>query len=73
LKLLIDENLSPRLARWACESGVPAEAVVHLGLAGASDAAVFATAFSQDQVVVTHKDAAAPSVAEAVAAREVFA
>ena len=40
MKLLIDENLSPRLARWACESG-------------ASDAAVFATAFSQDQVVVT--------------------
>jgi hypothetical protein len=31
LKLLIDENLSPRLARWACESGVPAEAVVHVG------------------------------------------
>ena len=31
MKLLIDENLSPRLARWACESGVPAEAVVHVG------------------------------------------
>jgi predicted nuclease of predicted toxin-antitoxin system len=53
LKLLIDENLSPRLARWACESGVSAEAVVHVGLAGATDVAVFATAFSQDQVVVT--------------------
>ena len=53
MKLLIDENLSPRLARWACESGVPAEAVVHVGLAGATHAAVFATAFSQDQVVVT--------------------
>ena len=53
MKLLIDENLSPRLARWACESGVPAEAVVHVGLSGATDAAVFATAFSQDQVVVT--------------------
>lgn len=32
MKLLIDENLSPRLARWACESGVPAEAVVHAGV-----------------------------------------
>jgi predicted nuclease of predicted toxin-antitoxin system len=53
LKLLIDENLSPRLARWACESGVPAEAAVHVGLAGADDAAVFAYAFSNDQVVVT--------------------
>ena len=31
MKLLIDENLSPRLARWACESGAPAEAVVHVG------------------------------------------
>ena len=31
MKLLIDENLSPRLARWACESGVPAEAVVNVG------------------------------------------
>jgi len=53
LKLLIDENLSPRLARWACESGVPAEAVVYVGLSGATDDDVFATAFSQDQVVVT--------------------
>ena len=53
MKLLIDENLSPRLARWACESGVPAEAVVHVGLSGAEDAAVFAYAFSQEQVVVT--------------------
>lgn len=53
MKLLIDENLSPRLARWACESCVPAEAAVHVGLAGADDAAVFAYAFSNDQVVVT--------------------
>lgn len=53
MKLLIDENLSPRLARWACESGVPAEAVVHVGLSGATDDDVFAYAFSQDQVVVT--------------------
>jgi predicted nuclease of predicted toxin-antitoxin system len=44
LRLLIDENLSPRLARWACELGIPAEAAVHVGLAGAKDEAVFAHA-----------------------------
>ena len=53
MQLLIDENLSPRLARWACENGYPAEAAVHVGLAGASDTSVFAQAFSRDQVVVT--------------------
>jgi hypothetical protein len=31
LQLLIDENLSPRLARWACEHGYPAEAVAAAG------------------------------------------
>jgi len=44
LQLLIDENLSPRLARWACEHGYPAEAAVHVGLAGAFDTSVFAQA-----------------------------
>lgn len=53
MQLLIDENLSPRLARWACEQGYPAEAAVHVGLAGASDSNVFAQAFRRDQVVVT--------------------
>ena len=53
MQLLIDENLSPRLARWACENGYPAEAAVHVGLAGSSDTSVFAQAFSRDQVVVT--------------------
>lgn len=53
MQLLIDENLSPRLARWACEHGYPAEAAVHVGLAGAPDSSVFAQAFSRDQVVVT--------------------
>ena len=37
MQLLIDENLSPRLARWACDYGYPAEAAVHVGLAGAPD------------------------------------
>ncbi len=53
MQLLIDENLSPRLAQWACAHGYPTEAVVHVGLAGASDNRVFAQAFHRDQVVVT--------------------
>lgn len=53
MQLLIDENLSPRLARWACKQGHTAEAAVHVGLSGASDSRVFAQAFSRDQVVVT--------------------
>jgi predicted nuclease of predicted toxin-antitoxin system len=50
---LIDENLSPRLARWACDQGIPAEAAVHVVLAGAKDDAVFAHALARDQIVVT--------------------
>ena len=53
MQLLIDENLSPRLALWACQLGYPAEAAVHVGLAGASDDCVFSQAFNRDQVVVT--------------------
>ena len=53
MQLLIDENLSPRVARWACEAGYPAEAAVHVGLAGATDAVVFAYAYRRSQVVVT--------------------
>lgn len=53
MQLLIDENLSPRIARWACEHGTPAEAAVHVGLAGAKDETVFAHALARDQVVVT--------------------
>lgn len=53
MQLLIDENLSPRLALWACRLGYPAEAAVHVGLAGATDDRVFAQALRRDQVVVT--------------------
>ena len=53
MRLLIDENLSPRLARWACDMGIPAEAAVHVGLAGAADEDVFAHAMARDQIVVT--------------------
>lgn len=53
MNLLIDENLSPRLVRWACEQGYPAEAVAHVGLSGARDQTVFAYAYRRNQVVVT--------------------
>lgn len=33
--------------------GIPAEAAVHVGLAGAADEAVFAHAMARDQIVVT--------------------
>ena len=52
MRLLIDENLSPRLARWACDMGIPAEAAVHVGLAGAADEDVFAHAMAWDQIDV---------------------
>lgn len=51
--LLIDENLRPRLVRWACDQGLQAEAVVHVGLPGATDDAVFAHALARDLIVVT--------------------
>jgi predicted nuclease of predicted toxin-antitoxin system len=51
--LLIDENLSPLLALWANERGVPAQAVGHVGLQGASDEEVWRYAYQNDQVVVT--------------------
>jgi predicted nuclease of predicted toxin-antitoxin system len=53
LQLLIDENLSPPFALWACQLGYPAETAVHVGLSGASDDCVFSQAFNRDQVVVT--------------------
>ena len=31
MQLLIDENLSPRLARWACDYRYPAEAAANVG------------------------------------------
>ena len=53
MNLLIDENLSPRLVRWACARGYPAEAAAHVGLSGARDQSVFAYAYRRSQVVVT--------------------
>lgn len=53
MKLLIDENLSPLLARWANESGVVASAVIYVGLQGKPDIDIWRYAFENDFVVVT--------------------
>jgi predicted nuclease of predicted toxin-antitoxin system len=53
VKLLIDENLSPRLALWANDLGIPSQAVGHVGLQGKSDPMVWEYAYRNDQIVVT--------------------
>lgn len=54
MKLLIDEQLSPRLAAWCAERrGVYAAPVAHVGLAGRSDPEVWRHAYEHDFVVVT--------------------
>jgi predicted nuclease of predicted toxin-antitoxin system len=53
LKLLLDENLSPRLVARLAELGVYAAHVAHLGRAGLSDPALFRYAFEHDMTVVT--------------------
>ena len=53
MQLLLDENLSPRVAGWAQAAGWPARCVAHIGLQGASDEAVWEEAWRRDEVVVT--------------------
>ncbi len=53
MKLLLDENLSPRLVPRLAELGVYAAHVAHLGRAGLSDPELFRYAFEHDMVVVT--------------------
>jgi predicted nuclease of predicted toxin-antitoxin system len=53
LKILLDENLSPRLVERLAERGVYARHVAHLGRAGLSDAALFRYATEGDFVVAT--------------------
>ncbi len=54
MKLLIDEQLSPRLVAWCAERrGVYAASVAHVGLSGRSDPEVWRYALEHDFVVVT--------------------
>ena len=53
MKLLLDENLSPLHARTLRELGHDAVSVVELGLAGADDSVVRASAVEGGRILVT--------------------
>jgi predicted nuclease of predicted toxin-antitoxin system len=53
MRLLIDDHLSPRLARWAAELGVHALSVPHTGLGGKPDGVLWHYAFEHDLTIVT--------------------
>lgn len=53
MNLLIDENLSPFLARWANEQGISAYAAIYVGLQGKPDVEIWRYAFENNQTVVT--------------------
>jgi predicted nuclease of predicted toxin-antitoxin system len=53
VKLLIDENLSPRLAEWAAERGIDAVAAIYIGLRGCPDSMLWQRAYEETRVVVT--------------------
>lgn len=53
MKLLLDENLSPRLIERAAKLGIYATYVARIGLAGRSDPDIFRYAFANDMVVAT--------------------
>lgn len=53
MKLLLDENLSPRLVERAAELGIYAVHVAHVGLAGTADPHIFRYAFRHDLIVAT--------------------
>lgn len=53
MKLLIDENLSPRLAAWANEQGLEASAAIYVGLQGKPDIQLWRHAYAHSQIVVT--------------------
>lgn len=53
MRLLLDANLSPRMALRVQQAGHDAVHVADLGLASASDEAIFTRAAAEDLVVVT--------------------
>lgn len=53
MRLLLEEHLSPTLVRRLAEIGVFAQAVPHIGLAGAPDQSVWDYAWANDMVVAT--------------------
>lgn len=57
MKLLLDENLSPRMAKVLARAGHDAVSVYEAGLSGATDAEVNRLAVEQGRYVVTLDDA----------------
>jgi predicted nuclease of predicted toxin-antitoxin system len=53
LRLLLDENLSPRLVGRLAALDIYAAHVAHLGLSGYSDPALFRYAYENDLAVIT--------------------
>jgi predicted nuclease of predicted toxin-antitoxin system len=54
VKLLIDEQLSPRIVTWCAErKGVYAVAAAHVGLSGRSDLQIWQYAYENGFIVVT--------------------
>lgn len=53
MRVLLDENLSPRLVPRLTARSVVAQHAAHVGKAGVSDAELWSYAFATDQVVVT--------------------
>ena len=54
MKLLVDMNLSPRLAALLAEAGFPATHWSEIGPVGAADPAIMAYAKTHDLIVLTH-------------------
>ena len=53
MRFLVDAQLPPALARWLVEQGHEAEHVHDIGLAGASDRAIWDEAVRRDAVIVS--------------------
>ncbi len=53
MKYLIDENLSPTLVERLVTKGLDAAHVVHRGLSGKSDPAIWEYAYRNERVVIT--------------------
>lgn len=53
MRVLLDENLSPRLVPRLAAKGVLASHVAHIGRAGLSDPELWRYAFETDQIVAT--------------------
>lgn len=56
MRFLIDSQLPPALARWIAAQGHDAQHVADLGMAGATDRAIWNRAVEQKSVIVTKDD-----------------